>query len=89
MKSWKPVLAVFAWILLLSLPAAAGQPVMNGVDLWATPGDGTTFYNFQADPLPAGFFCPGSTAFAGRVSFKGLPIATSVPGVLGTTAEEL
>jgi hypothetical protein len=77
-------LAIFALILALAVPAMAADRVLtNGVDLWRTPGDGTSFADFSKQPIPAGFFCPGSTAFTGRIVMKGIPIASSRPGAVG------
>lgn len=78
------VLAVFALILALAVPAvAADRVITNGVDLWRTPGNGTSFADFSKEPIPAGFFCPGSSAFTGRIVMKGVPIASNRPGALG------
>jgi len=75
------VLAVF-----MALPAAAADRVIyNGVDLWRTPGDGSTFAEFKKTPIPAGFFCFKSEPFTGRIGFRGVPIATNVRGALGAT----
>lgn len=70
--------------LLLALPASAGVDVIRGgIDLWQTPADGSTYADFATDPVPAGFFCPGSAPFAGKIVFRGAPIETAVPGSLG------
>lgn len=69
---------------LLALPAGASV-IYSGSDLWRTPGDGGTYTDFGRDPIPADFFCPGSEPFAGRIEFRGAPLATSPPGALGTT----
>jgi hypothetical protein len=78
------VLAICAFAVLLAVPAfAADRVIANGVDLWRTPGDGTSFADFSKQPIPAGFFCPGSPAFTGRIVMKGVPIASNKPGALG------
>jgi len=64
---------------------AADRVVQNGIDIWATPDDGSTFVDFAKRPIPAGFFCPGSSPFTGKVAFRGEPIVTGTPGALGTT----
>ncbi|HEV2845551.1 MAG TPA: hypothetical protein VG477_11940 [Thermoanaerobaculia bacterium] len=75
-------LAVFA--ILLAVPAfAADRAIANGIDLWQTPGDGTTFADFSKQSIPAGFFCQNSEPFTGRVVLKGVPIASN--GALGDT----
>jgi hypothetical protein len=77
---------IFAALLLLSLPTfAADRVIQNGSDLWYTAGDGSTFINFAKIPIPAGFFCFKSAPFTGRVVFRGVPVATAEPGVLGAT----
>ncbi|HEY2291650.1 MAG TPA: hypothetical protein VGM86_13200 [Thermoanaerobaculia bacterium] len=78
------ILAVFA--ILLAVPAfAADRVVTNGIDLWRTPGDGTTFADFSKEAIPAGFFCNKSERFTGKIIFRGVPIATGQPGALGPT----
>ena len=69
--------------LLLGLsPLAAAPMIDRGIDVFTTPDNGRTYYDFAQNPIPAGFFCRDSKAFAGRVAFKGLPLATKVPGQL-------
>ena len=78
------VFAIFVLVLALAVPAmAADRVIANGVDLWRTPGDGTSFADFSKQSIPAGFFCPGSAPFTGRIVMKGIPIATSQPGAVG------
>ena len=58
--------------------------VLPGVDLWSTPcGGATVDSHFTVMPLPPGFFGPGSDPFAGDVAFKGDPLTTTPPGILG------
>ncbi len=64
---------------------AADRVIQNGIDVWMTKGDGKTFVDFAKTPIPAGFFCPGSAAFTGKMAFRGEPIVTSIPGALGKT----
>lgn len=76
----------FVLLVVLAVPAAAGDGVIyNGIDVWQTPGDGSSWENFAQNPIPAGFFCSGAKAFAGRITWQGAPVATSPPGVLGNT----
>lgn len=78
------VLAVLVLSLLLGLsPLAADSMIERGIDIFTTPADGRTFYDFAENPIPAGFFCKRSKAFRGRIAFRGLPLATEVPGQLG------
>jgi len=80
------VFLIVAFAVLLAMPALAiDRTVTNGIDLWKTPGDGTTFADFSKQSIPAGFFCNKSEPFTGRIVFKGVPIATGQPGALGTT----
>jgi hypothetical protein len=80
------VLAIIAFAILLAVPVlAADRGITNGIDLWKTPGDGTTFADFSKQSIPAGFFCNKSEAFTGKIVFRGVPIATANPGALGTT----
>ncbi|HEY9422336.1 MAG TPA: hypothetical protein VIW92_13040, partial [Thermoanaerobaculia bacterium] len=80
----RSILAVLVASLLLGLSPLSADPVIQrGIDVFSTPGDGKTFYDFSQRPIPAGFFCKGSKAFTGRVAFKGLPLATDPPGQLG------
>ncbi|MFN7963772.1 MAG: hypothetical protein U0002_21090 [Thermoanaerobaculia bacterium] len=67
---------------LVAAPLLAADTISRGIDTFTTTKDGSTFYDFSKNPIPAGFFCPGSAAFTGRIAFKGLPLATSVPGAL-------
>jgi hypothetical protein len=63
--------------------SAADRVIQNGIDVWMTKGDGSTFIDFAKNPIPAGFFCPGSAPFTDRVAFQGVPIVTGTPGALG------
>jgi hypothetical protein len=77
------VLLALAILLLAGVSYSATDPVIQrGIDTFTTTSSGTTFYDFAATPIPAGFFCKGSPAFTGRVAFRGLPLETGVPGQL-------
>lgn len=79
-------LGMFALLLLIALPIfAADQVIQSGIDLWRTPGNGKTFVDFSANPIPAGFFCSKSAAFSGQIVFRGVPIVTGELGALGQT----
>ncbi len=72
--------------LFFAIPAiAADRVIFNGSDLWRTVGDGSTYADFSKTPIPAGFFCYKSEPFTGRIGFKGVPVATNIPGALGLT----
>jgi hypothetical protein len=68
--------------LIVAQAAFAAEPVHKGVDLWMTVA-GRAQTSFADEPIPAGFFCPGSRAFTGTIAFKGVPLATSPSGSLG------
>jgi hypothetical protein len=76
-----------AVLALVAAPAfALLEPVIdNGSDIWQTRPDGTSFVKFEADPLPADFFCTGSQPFAGRIVMGGVPLATEPASALGPT----
>ena len=79
----RTILAMLVSSLLLGLsPLSADSGIQRGIDVFTTVGDGRTFYDFAQNPIPAGFFCKKSKAFAGRVAFKGLTLATKIPGQL-------
>ena len=70
-------------VMLAVAPATALDQVLDsGLDIWITRGS-ATFISFDTDPLPADFFCSGSRPFAGKVGFKGVPVATLPEGALG------
>jgi hypothetical protein len=80
------VLGIVAVAVLLFGSAAsfaADRVIQNGIDTWRTTEDGSTYIDFAKTPIPAGFFCPGSAPFTGRVGLRGEPIVTSVPKALG------
>jgi hypothetical protein len=82
----RKVFACAVMLALAALPAAALERVIpNGVDLWQTTSDGSTYVDFANNPIPAGFFCAGSEPFTGRVGFKGVPVATGAANELGQT----
>lgn len=69
----------------LELTGCLGSPpcaVDLGIDLFTTPGGGTTY---DEHPIPANFFGPGSDPFVGRITYMGVPLNTQPPGILGMT----
>lgn len=72
---------VLSTLLGLS-PLAADPTIHRGIDVFTTRADGRTYHDFSQQPIPAGFFCNESKAFAGRVALKGLPLVTQTPGQL-------
>lgn len=64
----------------LSNPAPqVATAISPGVDFFVTPCGGATFQNFSATPIPANFFDPGSTPFAGSIEFGGVPLMPQSP----------
>jgi hypothetical protein len=77
----RSILAMLVVSLLLGLsPLAADSTIQRGIDVFTTTANGTTYYDFAQNPLPAGFFCEKSAAFTDRVALKGLPLTTGAPG---------
>lgn len=62
-----------------------GDVIQAGCNLFSTPAGGGTYRAFPVDELPAGFFGPGSDPFEGTVVYKGEPLGTTPPWVLGPT----
>lgn len=81
----KMILCFLTLAFAFALPALAApvSTVESGIDVWWTPGDGTTFITFANRPIPKGFFCPRSEAFTGKIILRGSPLATGRPGELG------
>ncbi len=82
------MLILCTMVVMAALPAAGQKPIDRvpaGVDYWQTLSSGATAYNFEKQPLPAGFLCAGSDPFRGVVYFEGVPLRTEPAGILGTT----
>ena len=62
---------------------AADRVIQNGIDVWRTTDDGSTFISLAKTPIPAGFFCAGSAPFTGRIVLRGEPLVMDTPGALG------
>jgi hypothetical protein len=76
-------LLLLSGLALLASPALAADPVIfAGVDAYRTVASGT-FADFAQNPIPAGFFCPGSAPFDGKIQFKGVPLAVEPAYALG------
>lgn len=76
------ILAALLVLLPMTLPAQVDDVVYAGIDVWTTSPFGTSQLDFRADPLPAGFFCPGSEPFDGVVPLEGAPLVTEPAGAL-------
>lgn len=72
-------------VLILVVAPVGAQVIREGLDLWRTFGDGSTYASFALDPLPAGFFCAGSQPYAGTLAFVGVPVATEPVSALNLT----
>jgi hypothetical protein len=78
LAGWVMVLGV-----LLAVPAmAATKAITSGVDLFSTSAG--TKADFASNPLPAGFFCTGSSAYSGSIPLTGVPLTTVPAGIAGT-----
>ncbi len=75
--------AALALALLLTSPVAAQPVIPAGFDLWTTAADGKTQIDFAEFPIPPGFFSEDSKSFTGVVRFRGEPLLTDPPGLLG------
>jgi hypothetical protein len=79
----RTILTILGLSLLLGVfPLSAATVIHRGIDVFTTVDDGKSFNDFAYSPIPAGFFCKGSQAFSGKVTFKGLPLTTDPPGRL-------
>jgi hypothetical protein len=58
--------------------AAMSTYIPAGNDEFETTANGETYHNFQASPVPAGFFGTGSQQFAGLVPLVGVPLNPQV-----------
>ena len=58
--------------------AAMSVYIQAGNDEFETTGNGETYHNFQASPVPAGFFGTGSNQYAGLVPLVGVPVNPQV-----------
>lgn len=75
---------LLALTLLVAVPLTAQGPkyVQSGIDAFQTATNAPTSADFSTDPIPAGFFCPGSDPFKGIIQLLGQPLVTNPPGAL-------
>ena len=82
----KPVMLGMAFLVGIALvvglfvtsKSRAATPftfIQSGDDKFETTNNGETYHNFQASPVPAGFFGPNSNPYAGLVPLEGEPLA--------------
>lgn len=67
-------------VLRVNGPATVINP---GFDLFTTPPRGSWQTFTTTNPIPAGFFDPGSDPFTGTIQLQGVPLTTDPPGPLG------
>jgi len=69
-----------ALVVALSVKSKAAMSIYipAGNDEFETTGNGETYHNFQASPVPAGFFGTGSQQYAGSVPLVGVPLNPAV-----------
>lgn len=72
-----------AILVFFAAPTLGEGIIYNGIDSWRTLGKGSSFIDFDDDPIPAGFFCGGSEPFTGRIAWEGAPLVTSPADALG------
>ena len=80
----KPVMLGMAFLVGMALVAglfvtsksraSTSTFIQAGDDNFETTGNGETYHNFQASPVPAGFFGTGSQQYAGLVPLVGVPL---------------
>lgn len=61
--------------------AAQSTFIQHGDDEFETTGNGETYHNFAASPIPANFFGPGSNQYTGTVPVEGVPLNPGVNDV--------
>ena len=84
----KPVMLGIAFLVGIALVvglfvttksrAAMSTFIPAGNDEFETTSNGETYHNFQASPVPAGFFGTGSKQYAGLVPLVGVPLNPAV-----------
>jgi len=84
----KPVMLGIAFLVVMGIVvglfvttksrAAMTTYIPAGNDEFETTGNGETYHNFQASPVPAGFFGSGSQQYAGLVPLVGVPLNPAV-----------
>lgn len=72
--TWHPGISGPCTLALVATGTAACAE--SGIDLWVTPQNFGTYFDFASNPIPADFFGPGSDPFSGRITFQGTPLTT-------------
>jgi hypothetical protein len=68
------VLLVGLFVTAKSSEATQSTFIEHGDDSFETTGNGESFHNFAASPIPAGFFGPGSDQYTQSVPLVGVPL---------------
>ena len=86
MSTWKLACCAMALSVLVAAPvmaaAATPPPITSGIDIFSTSAG--TQADFTNNPLPADFFCTGSSAFSGSIPLTGVPLTTVPAGIAGS-----
>ena len=87
----KPVILGLAFLVGMALvvglllttnnTSAQSSFIAHGDDEFETTGNGETYHNFAASPIPANFFGPGSNQYTGVVPLVGVPLNPAVSDV--------
>jgi hypothetical protein len=67
-------MVLFVGLFVTARSRAATTYIPAGDDRFETTNNGETYHNFQASPVPAGFFGPTSNAYSGLVPLEGVPL---------------
>jgi hypothetical protein len=72
---------VVGLLLTTNNTSAQSTFIQHGDDEFETTGNGETYHNFAASPIPANFFGPGSNQYTGVVPLVGVPLNPAVSDV--------
>ena len=72
---------VIGLLLTTNNTSAQSTFISHGDDEFETTGNGETYHNFAASPIPANFFGPGSQQYTGVVPLVGVPLNPAVSDV--------
>jgi hypothetical protein len=72
------IVLVVGLVITTKSRAAMTTYIQAGNDEFETTGNGETYHNFQASPVPADFFGSGSKQYAGLVPLVGVPLNPQV-----------
>ncbi len=83
MKNLLVVMLTTALVITFGATTPLALTIVAGTDTWTTPADGGSSLDMSDDPIPAGFFGPGSDPFEGQISVEGFPLETTPSDALG------